>query len=84
MKRLLSFFFIQVAVYLLLVFNFRAIAQARLWWVVASDALIAFFAFTVVKRISESQTRLEKFAYVLGSAAGSAAGILVSQYWFGE
>lgn len=79
-----TIFAIQLILYLLLVINFRAVAQANLLWSVVSDTVIAAMNFFVIRKIANSQDSFIMFlGYTLGSAAGSVAGILLSKLLLG-
>jgi hypothetical protein len=60
-----------MANYALLVVNFRMVAKGSYVGTALSDACIAWWNFTIVKRIHEANTRFEKLVYVLGRVTGS-------------
>lgn len=74
----------QIALYVLLVLNFRAVAQANVFWSVASDVAIASMNFFVLKRLMQNvESRAMFAAYVGGSAVGSVSGIVLSKILLG-
>jgi hypothetical protein len=77
-------FFINLANYLILVWNFRAVAQARIVDSVISDIILASMSFTIVKRIGDAKTKAERVGYILGGAVASALGIIISHYFYGK
>lgn len=73
-------FMVQLVLYLFLVINFRAVAQANLFWSVISDPLIAGMNFLIIRKIAKSEDSWILFAgYTAGSAVGSVLGILLSK-----
>ena len=73
-------FMVQLVLYLLLCINFRAVAQANLFWSVTSDSLIAAMNFVIIRKIAKSEDSWVLFAgYTAGSAVGSVLGILLSK-----
>lgn len=75
----LNFFYI-----LSMVYNFRAIAQARYVESIISDAFIGILWFTVVKRIAAAATIYERVGYVLACAAAAGVGIWITTHYFGS
>jgi hypothetical protein len=76
----LTMFAVQVTLYIMVVVNYRAVAQADIPWSVASDTLIASANFLVLRKIVKNLDNMNLFfGYVAGSAVGSVAGILVSK-----
>lgn len=81
----LIMFVVQLVLYMILVINFRAIAQANILWSVASDAIIAAMNFLIIQKIAKSDNSWVMFGgYTAGSAAGSVAGILLSKLVLGS
>lgn len=79
-KAFLILFGLQVFNYAIICFNTRAIAQANISWTVASDLVIAASTFATLHFITTLENRVAQFlGYLIGSAIGSAAGILLSQ-----
>ena len=70
--------------YLLLVINYRSVAQGRYLESVCSDILIASFGFSLFKTMQEATTRIERLAYIIGGGIASAAGIYLTKTVFGE
>jgi hypothetical protein len=65
----------------LLTANFRAIAQARYVAAILTDVAIAICGWTLFRLIAESQHGVERVAYVIGAALGSATGIYLTRRW---
>lgn len=81
----IELFFIQIVLYVFLVINFRAVAQANIAWSVGTDTIIAAMNFFVIRKIASSENSTLMFtAYTLGSAVGSVAGIVVSKLLLGH
>lgn len=82
-KLLLDFlimFAAQLALNILLVINFRSVAQANILWSVNSDFVIACMNFLIICRIAKSDKSWILFlGYTMGSAAGSIMGIIISK-----
>lgn len=88
MKKFYDFstmFMIQLALYTLLVINFRAVAQANVFWSVLSDIIIASMNFLIIRKIAKSEDSWLLFAgYTSGSAVGSVLGIALSKFIMGQ
>jgi hypothetical protein len=66
--------------YLLLVLNFRAVAQGSLSRTAITDALIAAAGFTIIGRVADAERGvLEHVAYVAGGVVGSVLALLLSR-----
>jgi hypothetical protein len=79
-KHFFIMFIVQLVLYLLLVINFRAVAQANMLWSVVSDSLIASMNFMIIRKIAKSEDSWTLFTgYTAGSAAGSVLGIILSK-----
>jgi hypothetical protein len=83
MKRAAAMFALNFVLYLFLVWNYRAVAQARYGDAAASDMLIAMLGFTAVKRIAEATTLGERVGYILGGGAAAVVGIWLTVHRFG-
>jgi hypothetical protein len=68
--------------YLLLVFNFRAVAQGRYLESIISDTLIASMGFSMVKKIGEATTLGQRFSFILGGSLASGLGIWITKQMF--
>ena len=72
------FFFIQVASYSLLTYNFKAIADHHLPKALVSDGINAAFSFFVIRKIAKSDDSIVACAgYVCGSLVGTTIGMLL-------
>ncbi len=78
----LQLFVLNFINFFVLIYNFRAVAQARYVESVISDAIIAVLTFTIMRRVSNAHTLEERIGYVGGAAAASAAGIYVTRWLF--
>ncbi len=70
--------------YLLLVINFRAVAQGRYIESILSDTLIATLGFTIIKRISTANKISERIGFILGGAIASGLGIYLTKTIWGQ
>ena len=73
------FFALQALNYSVLTWNFRAVAQARYFYIGASDLAAAFLAFTLMAKISDPDTKKSRPAlagYVLGGTCGACGSML--------
>jgi hypothetical protein len=61
--------------------SFRMLARTSYAGVAASDALLAWYAFTMVKRIGDADTLLEKFGYTVGGILGSLSGMWLDAFF---
>jgi len=84
MKPAISLFLMNFIVYLVLVFNYRAVAQGRYAESIISDMIIAFLGFTIVKKISTATTKIEHAAMVISGGAASFLGIYITRMWFNQ
>jgi len=88
MRQSIKDFFIlfatQLALYLLICINYRAVAQTNYWLASISDFVIATIAFFIIKKIAkdESKSVFLWLGYALGGVAGSIAGIWISHTYF--
>ncbi len=74
----------QLALYLLICINLRAVAQTNYWLTATSDFVIASIAFFVIKKIArdESKSILLWLGYALGGVIGSVIGVWISHTYF--
>jgi hypothetical protein len=83
MKTFALFFALQFLLYLLVTFNFRAIAQARYSWTILSDILISAAQFWIIRKVGSSgDSTVAWIGFVCGGAVGSTAGIWLSKRLF--
>lgn len=61
--------------YLLNAVSFRLLARGSYLGVGVSDALIAWWGFSMTKRIVKAETRLEQIGYTVGGILGSLLGL---------
>lgn len=59
--------------------SFRMLARGSYLGVAGTDALIAWWGFSMVKRIGDAQTRVEKVGYTVGGIVGSLIGLWVTK-----
>ena len=83
MKTFSLFFGLQFLLYFLVTVNFRAIAQARYGWTILTDASISAAQFWIIRKVGGSAESLVALGgFVCGGAAGSSAGIYLSEKIF--
>ncbi len=83
MKTFVLFFALQFLFYVLVTVNYRAIAQARYAWTVATDMLISAAQFWIIRKVGGSaEDVLAWTGFVCGGAGGSSAGIYLSKKLF--
>jgi hypothetical protein len=58
--------------------SFRLLAMGSYFGVGTTDALIAWYGFTMVKKIGEADTRFEKIGYTVGGIGGSLLGLYLT------
>ena len=56
-------------------FSFRMLAQGNYLGVGVSDALVAWYGFTMVQNVAKANTVLEKIGYTCGGILGSLFGL---------
>jgi hypothetical protein len=66
--------------YLLLVLNYRAVAQGDMLRTLATDLAIAALSFTAIRRIGAASGPAEFVGYVLGGLVGSALALSLSRF----
>ncbi len=84
MKSALSIGLLNFALYITLVYNYRAVAQGRYLDSRISDILIAIMGFTMVKKIALANSLLEQAMYVLFGGLASITGIWITKQVFGQ
>jgi hypothetical protein len=79
-KDALKLFAVQVLLYSIVVFSWRAVATANIAVSVITDYGYALLGFVAVQKIADSDRSswLAKHAYAAGSALGTWIGIVVS------
>lgn len=76
----LVLFVINTLNYLLLVLNYRAVAQGSITRTAITDALIAAAGFTLIGQVASAPRSIEgHVAYVLGGVVGSVLALLLSR-----
>ncbi len=58
---------------------FRMVARGSYIGVAASDAMLAWWGFAMVKRITVADSRIEKLAYVVGGVLGSLIALRLTK-----
>lgn len=64
--------------YGLIAISVRMLARGSYIGVGITDALIAWFGFTMLQNVTKADSRLEKVGYALGGCAGSLLGLWVT------
>lgn len=83
-KEFFLFMFIQMVLYLLVVFNIRTIANGSYFGTGMTDFMIGSFQFFVIKKISTSDDSTHQWAgYSIGGVIGGLIGIWMSHNVFG-
>lgn len=59
--------------------SFRLLARGNYLGVGASDALIAWWGFSMTKRVAQAETRLEQLGYTIGGICGSVFGLWLTR-----
>jgi hypothetical protein len=62
--------------------SFRMLAKASYIGVGTTDALIAWWGFTMVRRIGEASTKRAQIGYTIGGIAGSLLGLWMDVHIF--
>ena len=83
-REFLYFFFVQFLSYGALCWNYRAIAQARMAHIVASDICCAAVTFSLIKHVAAAKSRWAGVGYVLGGVAGSVVSVWLTRDLFGK
>lgn len=61
--------------YFLIAVSFRMLAKASYVGVGITDALVAWWGFSMTQRIGQARTRFEQVIYTIGGIAGSLTGL---------
>ena len=78
-------FFAQMLSFAVISINYRAVAQANIFWSVATDLIVASLSYFVVRRIAKSENSVCQWAgFALGSAVGTVIGIWASKFILGQ
>ena len=78
-KEFFLFAGIQLTLYLLLVLNYRAVAELNYTATTISDFVIASFNFFVIRKIARSEDSFHQWlGYALGGAIGGVLGLYIS------
>lgn len=70
----------QLAAYLLITVNYRAVARGDYLWTAATDLSFAAFNFGLIRRIAKSESTAAWVGYTLGGCVGSMLGIFCSHF----
>ncbi len=84
MKNCLIIGFMNFTAYLLLIYNYRAVAQGRYIESIISDGLIAAMGFSMLKKIGAANTVEERIAFITGGIIASGVGIWITKFLFGQ
>lgn len=85
MKEFFTLFALQLFNYSVCCFSYRVLAQGNMLLSVGTDVVYAAFMFRVIRKVSQGSDDWKAQAgYTLGSAAGTAIGILVSKVVTGK
>lgn len=80
MRKVILLFSIQVVLYCVITFNYRAIAKGDYLWTILSDLVIATLTFLSFNEIAKGTDRIEKcIGFTAGSVCGSIVGIFLSK-----
>ena len=60
--------------------SFRLLAKGSYLGVALSDAALAWWGFTMVKKIGDAETRFEQAMYTLGGIGGSLLGLWLTEH----
>ena len=83
MKELVRFFGLQFVYYFVATWNFRVIAQAHYASILVSDVCLATVSFTLIQRISKSESNTARAGFVLGGASGSLLAAWITKTLYG-
>jgi hypothetical protein len=83
LREFFTFVLLQSVTYFLLVVNFRAVAQARFFWTLVSDTTIAALNFWMIQKVAGAKSRAARAGYIVGGAAGSMLGLVVTKILYG-
>jgi hypothetical protein len=83
-RTFLFFFAVQFLYYALVCWNVRVIAQARPGGIFISDLCIAAIAFTLIKKVANTDSRVAMAGYVLGGAIGSVISVWITKQVYGQ
>lgn len=70
--------------YFLLTCNFRAVAQGRYTWTIATDMLISAAQFWLIKKVGEAGNLYGWYGMICGGGIGSVIGIWLTKKVFKE
>jgi hypothetical protein len=70
--------------YLMIAISFRMLAKASYVGVGITDALIAWWGFTMTQRIGQAQSMREQVGYTVGGICGSLAGLWLDLHVLGR
>lgn len=58
-------------------------AQGKYLNIALSDALIATFTFTVIKKVSEARSEIARAGYIVGGVSGSICSVWLTRTFLG-
>jgi hypothetical protein len=67
--------------YALNAISFRMIQRVSYVGVALSDALIAWWGFTMIQHINKAETKKEQIGYTIGGILGSVLGLYLTTLW---
>lgn len=77
-KVALHLFGLMFVQYGILTVGTRAIAQGSFFWLAATDAVVSWLGFTILKKVEQADTASQKFAYMLGGVCGAQVALFLS------
>jgi len=83
-REFLYFFCVQFLSYGFLCWNYRAVAQARMAHIVASDICCAVVSFSLIRHVAAAKSRWAAIGYVAGGVAGSVFSVWLTMDVFGK
>lgn len=81
MKQALILGLLMTINYLVIAVNMRAVAHIQYEWIAATDALLCIINFSVIKRVAEAKTLIDRICYAVGGTVGALLGVWLSRSW---
>lgn len=78
-RRCTSLAFLQCLNYGLIAMSIRYLAAGSYLGLGVTDGLIAFYGFTIIQRVAQADTLVERIAYALGGTARSLLGLWLTR-----
>jgi acetyl esterase/lipase len=72
---------VQFLSYVNLVVNYRAVAHEQYVAAMLTDALAVWFAYTIIKRVQHSDSRLTLVGMIVGGSLAAWVGIYLTRTW---